>query len=234
MEAVFVRASTRYRGRIKADVSLGDLLLVIHWPEQGGDGSVHVMSCKGGLKPMNWMGPGGTITRTDWGYDVFRPGKGSDDDERLEIFVDVWHGAAEHLPGLLGEKQLYGDEREMSDLLSGQLDVIGPRLRLVGREQSTPAGPIDILAAEMTTAVPGGARPVVIEVKRRKIVLSDAYQCRRYLDALAAHPEWEEVAEHARGVLAAPVLTKPAKAYLDAHPELEFRRIGYEQLLERA
>lgn len=226
MQAKLVRASARYSGRISAELSLGDVVLLLRPQDEGGDGACLVFSSTRGVTARNWMPSGSRIARTDYGYDITHDARG----ERLQIFIERVYGEIGHVPALEGELTKLGAESEMADLLAAQLHVLGPRLVLVAREHATPAGPVDIWCAEMSSKIEGGVRPVLVETKRVRCTPSDVYQLRRYLDAVDRTPRWEHLAAHARGILAAPVLAKKARAHVDADPRITFVRVSYDQL----
>ena len=145
--------------------------------------------------------------------------------ETLEIFIDEIYCEQEGPAGFTGELRKMGAEREFSDLIAGHLDRLGPpgSLELIAREWRTPAGPVDLLLRDTASGA-----PVVVEVKRNRISWGDAYQLRRYADALRSMPEWEQHVP--QGILVAPVLAKNAKPLIDADPDLRYVRLAYRDL----
>lgn len=222
MRVIFARASCRYSGRIDAELSLGDVAIVLREPSRGGDGSVLVLDPTKGMLPRNWMPGGSVITTRPGGYLVEHAAKG----ELLEIFVDRVYSEQSMEPEVLGELKKLGAEREFSDLLAENLHLFETpqtgKLTLVGREWRTPAGPVDLLAQCED------GNPLAIEAKRAKITLADAYQLTRYTDSLVKMPEWENC--DVRGVLVAPTLANSAKEIIQERPDIRFVRASYKAL----
>ena len=210
--------SCTYRGRVDASLSLGDYLLLLRDPRDGGDGSCLVYSTTKGLGARNWMPAGSNVTKTAGGFVVEHYARG----ERLDIYIDEVHQEFIASPLLEGELTKMGAEREFSDLLAQRLHLLGPGLKLIGREARTPAGPVDLLCVD-------NGCPVAVEVKRRRVVPADAWQLRRYLHSLAQMPEWQN-APAPRGLLVAPVLAKKAKELLDGDEHMDFVRVTYDTL----
>jgi endonuclease len=218
MKVLFARLSCTYSGRVDANLSLGDYLLMLRDPRMGGDGSCLVYSTSKGLGARNWMPPGSTLIENEQGFIIEHRPRG----EKLEIYIEQIHWQGDALPSLEGELVKMGAEREFSDLLSLRLHMLGGGLELIGREERTPAGPIDLLLLE-------DERPVAVEVKRQRVTPADAWQLRRYLHAITTMPEWDD-APPPRGILVAPVLAKKAKELIDGDEQLSFVRVTYPDL----
>jgi RecB family endonuclease NucS len=213
---IFARCRVIYTGRIDAELEIGDRLVI-----RKDDGAVIVHSTSG-LKERNWM-PAGSTWNEEPGVIVCEYAKRG---ERLDIYLDEVYSDREHHSYLDGRLVKLGSEREFSDLIRDNLDLISPGLTCIKREAMTPAGPIDLLCHE-----PDGSL-VAIEVKRnRGVGMEVAYQIQRYLDALKKMPDWGELA--ARGMLVAPGLTKGVKELL-AEREVEYVRLSFEDLEAQA
>jgi RecB family endonuclease NucS len=222
MRAIACRARTVYTGRIDAQLSLSDVLLLIRDERSGGDGSCLVFAMDRGLQPRNWAPAGSVLIETPDMFLFTHEARG----ERLEVYVaeiywDHWSQST-----LDGELTKMGAEREMSDLIAKDIGLLGDGLRLVGREVRTSAGPMDLLCQEAD-----GGRPVAVEVKRRKVTLNDVYQLQRYLDALGRDALWAGLPD-ARGLLVSPSLAKNAKAFIDDDDRLRFVRVHYDDLVD--
>lgn len=234
MRIIVGRVSCRYSGRIDAELSLGDV--VVLWRDSrvgSGDDSLLVMSRESGLPPKNWMPAGSQVAAEEFTGSgkkrrrsrlvLEHPQRG----ERLEIFFESVE-AEIVAPSQLEPKLVkLGAEREFADLLIVNLGVIEEGLEPVGREVRTEAGPIDILARERESG-----RPVVIETKRspQGSGLADCYQLARYLDAVRRSKEFGRL--RPRGILVAPRFARPALQWLEEHPEISYMRLTYEQLRE--
>lgn len=174
MRTVFALCEVTYSGR-------GDTFLPLH-PRMiliKNDGSVSINGYSK-VKPLNYMGPKSTFTEEKendhliWAFDSSK--------ENLtirihEIFADNYFDLQEEGPGLVRD----GTEPQLQKWLSENIEVIDENLVFLEREFNTEAGPVDLLAKDVTTG-----EFVVIEVKR--VAMSSAvYQVSRYLDALD-HP----------------------------------------------
>lgn len=232
MRTIFARASTIYSGRIDAQLSLGDVVIIIRDVESGGDGSCLVFDAAGGLTPKNWAPAGSTLIETPDSM-VFDHVK---KEEKLEIFFEHIYWEKDGKSELVGELTKLGAEREVSDLISENLECLedddDQGLELVKREFRTFAGPIDLLCRY--TAAPYGL--LAVEVKRRKVTINDAYQLIRYLEALDLEKHQEDSFHStpddplALGVLVAPSLANNAKEFIKDRPRLRFKRVSYDDL----
>lgn len=217
MRVVLARASTRYQGRIDAQLNMSDVVILLRTLPDG-DGSVLVYALDKGVQPKNWMPAGSIITEHDWGFDIWHEKKG----ERLEIFVEQQY-SSHHEPSVLqGELIKLGDERAFADALAAESAKMQSGIIVVAREYMTPAGPIDILAEDKDG-------PICIEVKRRKVTLADTYQLQRYLHALPLMDAW--LGSKPRGLLVAPSLANNAKERLSHMNEpVDFVRLKWEDM----
>lgn len=168
--------------------------------------------------PRNWMPAGSEWVEEPGRIVVSYPRRG----EQLTIFVHELMSDTEHHGELHGRLIKLGSEREVSDLLAGQLWRLEDGLTLLGRESQTPVGPIDLLAVDRQ------GDPVAIEVKRARVAGGEvAYQVQRYLDALAAMPAWE--GRRPRGIIVAPTAARTLLALLETRG-IGFVRLSYETL----
>lgn len=216
MRVIVCRCSARYTGRIDAELEPGDRIILV---KQDATVLIHGAS---GLMPKNWMPAGSEWIEEPGRIVVSYPRRG----ERLEIYLHEVFSDTHHAAELHGRLIKLGSEREMSDLLAGQLWRVEEGLEMVGREAQTPVGPIDILATDQA------GDPVAIEVKRARVAGGEvAYQVQRYLDALAGMPDW--AGTRPRGILVAPAAARTLLALLEQRG-IGFVRISYELLASPA
>jgi RecB family endonuclease NucS len=219
MIVILARASARYQGRIDAELSLGDVCILIRDIESGGDGSVLIHDMQMGIPPRNWMPAGSSMQVTEGGY-VFEHEKRG---EKLEVWVETIYASQSHYSQLTSKLAKLGAEREFSDRLALQVQLLGD-LVLVAREWRTPCGPVDLLCQDVNEC------PVAIEVKRRAIDPNAVWQMRRYLHAIGEDPAWKD--QVPRGILVAPSLQKAAQRLIEQFDDLEFIRVTFDQLKE--
>jgi RecB family endonuclease NucS len=204
MLVIAARMWARYSGRVEAELSPGDALLLIRNGPHG-DGSVVVLSNASGVLPRNWMPAGSQAEELDTGW-VFSKGS-----ERLEVYIDQLYFRQEVADQLDPHLQKTGTEAQLSDYLAEHLDLLqsatgGRHLQLIAREQPTAAGPIDILAQDQDDIY------WLIEVKRRKCTIADTYQLRRYYHYFSA----EQPEAHCQGLLVGPGATRSLREMLRA------------------
>jgi RecB family endonuclease NucS len=196
MLVIAARLWARYSGRVEAELSPGDALLLIR-NGPNGDGSVLILSAAAGVQPRNWMPAGSQAEQLANGW---RFTKGN---EQLEVYIDQLYFERRIDDHLDPHLQKTGTEQQLSDylaenlqLLSAEIDI--PELRLVSREYPTAAGAIDILAVDNSDHY------WIIEVKRRKCTIADTYQLRRYYHYL----QQEQPEQEFSGLLVGPGATR--------------------------
>lgn len=212
MRIICLRCSARYRGRIDAELGLGDRTLL-----RMDDGSV-ALHASTGLRPRNYMPAGSSWNERPGLIVVEHGGRG----ELLEIYVESIQLDHEYHCELDGPLVKLGSERAFSDLLAQRLELIGPRLRLVGRELRTSAGPIDLVVVDERRPL----TPIAVEVKRGRASREVPYQLLRYLDALRADPAWRG---RPRGVIVAASIDHDMDE-LTASLGIRFVRLRYQDI----
>jgi len=114
------------------------------------------------------------------------------------------------------ELKVFGSERQLSDLLMADLNLIEPGLKPIQKESGVRQGTIDILAEDFR------GRLVVIEVKRRTAGLDAVTQLARYVEEMGRRKD-----RQTRGILVAPEVTPNALKMLERQG-LEFFKLDYE------
>ena len=107
---------------------------------------------------------------------------------------------------------VYGSEEDLRQRILDEPDLVEPGFEPEATERETAAGPVDVFGHDSE------GRPVIVELKRRRVGPDAAGQLGRYVDALEREvPDGVEV----RGVLVAPSVTDRARELL-AEKGLEF------------
>ena len=196
-----------YDGRAASVADAGDLLLMIK-----PDGSLQIHSQRG-VRPVNWQ------PRSDETRVVIEEGRAVLYSERhtpAEL-VRVEFLEPELAQALLlrelGGFLLLGSEAEMQEALARSPELIEEGLTLLDRELPTEVGGIDLYARDRRGNL------VVVELKRGKAGQEAVHQLRRYVDRVQELTDMP-----VRGILAAPGVTGPALARLEAL-RLEFREV---------
>jgi len=203
---VFGRCTVEYDGRAASSLGLGRRLLVL---KPDGAALVHTDEKQ---KPVNWQPPGSEH------HAAVRDGRlrvrsvRSSPDETLDVTFE----AVEQLSAMAvsGRRELSvtGSEADLREFLLDRPAAIESGFEPLATERPTDAGPIDIFGRDSDD------RPVVVELKRRRVGPSAASQLQRYVAAIG-----REVGDDAavRGILVAPSVTDRARRLLAEH-ELEF------------
>jgi RecB family endonuclease NucS len=100
---------------------------------------------------------------------------------------------------------LTGSEEDLRSRILDDPGLVEPGFRPTATERETAAGPVDVFGTDADD------RPVVVELKRRRVGPSAASQLRRYVDAV----DEEFPDEGVRGILVAPSVTDRAATLLD-------------------
>ena len=203
---MFGRCTVEYDGRAASTLGLGRRLLIL---KPDGSALVHTDENQ---QPVNWQPPGSQH------HAAVREGRlrvrsvRSSPAETLDIAFET----VEQLSALSvsGRRQLSltGSEADLRRFLLDSPDAIAEGFEPLATERPTDAGPIDIFGRD------DAGRPVVVELKRRRVGPSAAGQLQRYVEAVG-----REVGDDAsvRGILVAPSVTDRA-ADLLAAADLEF------------
>ncbi|TDE85052.1 endonuclease NucS [Deinococcus sp. S9] len=202
------QAEVTYHGRAASTADMGEYLLMLKR-----DGSLQIHAPKG-VKPMNWQ------PRTDEVLAVIEEGacvlvasRRSPAEVVRVRFLEVHLAQALELVEEAGF-MLSGSEAQLQESLARNPDLIEPGLRLLNRELPVASGGIDLYALDTQ------GRFVVVELKRGRATQDAVSQLARYVRTVQGTVGTAVV----RGILAAPSITAPARAELEARG-LEFRQV---------
>ncbi|MEW5955297.1 MAG: endonuclease NucS [Candidatus Micrarchaeota archaeon] len=207
----------KYEGRAASKLSEGDRLLVVK-----SDGTFLVHQSKK-MAAINYQGPGAAVAAQVEQCDgreelvvTARRKLASGGLERIEVHFRSLQFAQAFPLKDDAELKVFGSERQLSDLLMEDLNLIEPGLVPLQKESDVRKGTIDILAEDFRK------RLVVIEVKRRTAGLDAVTQLARYVDELSKRKD-----RQTRGILVAPEVTPNALKMLEREG-LEFFKLDYE------
>ena len=199
MVTAFGRCTVDYDGRASSDLGPGDRLVVCK-----PDGTVLVHTDEK-RKPVNWQPPGCTH------YASLRDGRlrirsvRSSPSERLDVDFRRLEQVSAYEVEDRSDLRLSGSEEDLRTRILDDPDLVEPGFRPTATERGTAAGPIDVFGTD------ADGRPVVVELKRRRVGPSATSQLRRYVESV----EVEFPDEGTRGILVAPSVTDRAAALLD-------------------
>jgi RecB family endonuclease NucS len=199
MVTVFGRCTVEYDGRAASSLGPGDRLLIL---KPDGTALVHTDEQR---TPVNWQPPGSEhhVAVRDGRLRV-RSERDSPD-ETLDVrFERVEQVTA--LPVTGGRTvDVYGSEEDLRQRILDEPDLVEPGFEPEATERETAAGPVDVFGHD------DEGRPVIVELKRRRVGPDAAGQLGRYVEALEREvPDGVEV----RGILVAPSVTDRARELL--------------------
>ncbi|MFB6122521.1 MAG: endonuclease NucS [Haloferacaceae archaeon] len=202
---VFGRCAVEYEGRAESTLGPGERLLVL---KPDGSALVHTGEQR---TPVNWQPPGcDHFASVRDGRLRVRSVRQSPD-ETLDVRFDRVHQFVAYDVSAGQELDLYGSEEDLRQHVLDDPELVAEGFTPTATERETDAGPMDVFGED------GEGRPVVVELKRRRVGPSAASQLRRYVEAMRRELGDEAV----RGVLVAPSVTDRTADLLDEHG-LEF------------
>ncbi|MFD1527445.1 endonuclease NucS [Halolamina salina] len=199
MVTVFGRCTVEYDGRASSSLGPGDRLLIL---KPDGTALVHTDEQR---TPVNWQPPGSEhrVAIRDGRLRV--RSERENPDETLDVrFERVEQVSA--LPVTGGRSvDVFGSEEDLRQRILENPQLVEPGFEPTATERETAAGPVDVFGHD------DEGRPVVVELKRRRVGPDAAGQLGRYVEALAREvPDGVDV----RGILVAPSVTDRARELL--------------------
>ena len=198
---VFGRCSVEYDGRASSVLEPGDRHLMCK-----PDGTVLVHTAEG-QKPVNWQPPGCTHQPSVEGEAfVLRSTRETPDEELVVRFDRIDHLAAFAVADDR-ELSISGTEADLKERILDEPELIESGFRPLATERGTAAGAVDVYGEDRD------GRPVILELKRRRVGPSAVGQLDRYVGALRREMHTEA---EIRGILVAPSVTERARDLLAA------------------
>lgn len=196
---VFGRCTVEYDGRAASSLGPGDRLLIL---KPDGTALVHTDEQR---TPVNWQPPGSEhrVAVRDGRLRV--RSERENPNERLDVRFERVHQVSA-LPVTGGRAvDVHGSEEDLRQRVLENPDLVEPGFEPAATERETAAGPVDVFGHDEA------GRPVVVELKRRRVGPDAAGQLGRYVEALEREvPDGAEV----RGLLVAPSVTDRARELL--------------------
>ena len=196
---VFGRCTVEYDGRASSSLGPGDRLIICK-----PDGTILVHTDEK-RKPVNWQPPGCTHRASVREGRLRIRSERSAPEERLDVDFERIEQVSAYEVTDRSDLALTGSEEDLRQRILDDPALIEPGFVPVATERETRAGPVDVFGADADD------RPVVVELKRRRVGPSAASQLQRYVDALDEEFPGEDV----RGILVAPSVTDRAAALLE-------------------
>ena len=211
------KCSIEYNGRAQSYLPSGDRIILIK-----PDGTLLIHQITGSV-PVNYM-----KERTE--YQIFHnegiialQAKHPTQKEYMDVEISEIHSI--HCIKLedSSKLQLAGNEKDMSDFIFNNPEVIEKGLKALSREEHTDFGFVDVLCKDMKGNL------VVIECKRYTADYKAVSQLQRYVEKIKEAKGIKNV----RGIMASPTISDATKKILE---ESGFKHVAFEppKRLERA
>lgn len=208
--------SVEYQGRAASHLPMGSRLLLIK-----GDGSFAIHQNKL-LRPTNYMMSDSWSTKLEKGTLIIAATK-RNPKESLTVTLEKAEMLNIHtMEDKKSDFKLVGSERELSNQLMDDLEVLEKGLKPLKQESHLRKGMIDILAEDKDGNL------VVIELKRRQADYDSVMQLQRYVTEVK-----KTKGRITRGILVAPEIRKSAMELLKNNG-LEFRSYQFDVTAPRA
>ncbi|PLW79813.1 endonuclease NucS [Candidatus Woesearchaeota archaeon] len=212
----YCNCKINYSGRAESFLPQGDRLIVIK-----SDNTLLVHQPVGNT-PINYMKDGSQINIQKVGKHLEITSQNLKYKDFLEI--EIW-GAYSIMRGKLEDGQklvLQGNEKDMSDMIYDNPELISKDFKPLSREEHTKYGFIDVFGHD------GKGEMVIIECKRYTAGLSCVTQLRRYVEKMKELKGIHKVT----GIIAAPDISTNAKKMLEDW-NFKFKKVNPPKRLER-
>lgn len=190
----FVHCAITYSGRAEAHLPRGDRMLIIKQ-----DGVLLIHQPVNG-SPINYLKAGCTLSFEKVDDHIMLHAKSNDQKEFLDVEI---YRVFDYLLRRLedGQKQeLQGTEKDMSDMIRDNPELISEDFKPLSREEHTKVGFIDVFGHDSKGNI------IVVECKRYAASLACVTQLRRYVEKIQELKGTPNV----KGVMAAPSITPNA------------------------
>jgi Predicted nuclease of the RecB family len=201
--SLYTHCAVAYEGRAQSQLEAGDRFVL-----DKSDGTVLVHSDTN-RKPRNWQPPGATVQVTDTDPLVITAVRTNPREVIRITCKRVYHTALLPIDDD-ASLELQGSEADLRDRLFETPGLIEDGFRPEAKEYNTPAGPVDVWGYDAE------GRPVILELKRRRVGPDAVSQLRRYVESVEAD---------VRGILVAPSNTERAERLLEEFG-LESRQVA--------
>ncbi len=214
---IYGQCRVAYEGRASSELGTGDRLVVL---KPDGAALVHTDE---GRTPVNWQPPGSDHAASVRDDALRVRSTRASPDERLDVTFDEVYQLTAMQPTDESDRSLVGSEADLREAVLAEPTLVADWFEPTATERETSAGPVDVFGRD------GAGRPVVVELKRRRVGPDAVGQLRRYVDAVEREGgvDREDAVEReggagpaplpVRGVLVAPSVTNRAAALLDEH-----------------
>ena len=214
----FCSCEIKYSGRAEAFLARGDRIIVIksdntllvHQPEKG--------------NPINYMKPESKIDIERVENHLMLYGRNLESKDFLDIEIfRVYDFIGRKLEDGI-KQELAGNEKDMSDMIKANPEIISSDFKPLSREEHTKFGFIDVFGHD------GSGNIVIVECKRYTGSLQCVTQLRRYVEKIMELKGLKE--KQVKGILASPSISPNAKEMLEKWG-FEWKQVNPPKRLER-
>lgn len=213
---IFANCSVVYDGRAQSFLDKGDRLIIIKR-----DGTLLIHQPDGNA-PINYMKPKTSHSLEEESNVHLLKASNLIDKEYLDLFLHTIYSVNSQKLNDSEKLQLAGSEKDMSDMLYNNPEMIEENFTPLSREEHTTYGFIDVFGLDKNKTL------TIIECKRYSADLSAVTQLRRYVEKIKDAKGVKEV----RGIIAAPKISSNALKMLNDWG-FEFKSINPPNYLER-
>ena len=168
----FGRCTVEYEGRASSNLGPGDRLLIL---KPDGSALVHTDEKR---TPVNWQPPGCDHAASVRDGRLRVVSRRTSPDERLVVEFERVEQFSAYPVTDPSDLELHGTEEDLRRRILDAPDLLEAGFEPLATERQSDAGPMDIYGED------ADGRPVVVELKRRRVGPSAVGQLRRYVGAL--------------------------------------------------
>ena len=200
--SILGRCTVEYEGRAESSLGAGDRLVLL---KPDGSALVHTDE---GRTPVNWQPPGSEHTAAVRDGTLHVVSRRETPNETLTVAFEAVYQLTTMDADDGQELDLRRTEAELQRRIVDDPAIVEDGFEVVEVERRSPAGAMDIFGRDSE------GRPVVVELKRRRVGPDAVGQLSRYVDAVRREEGGDETGSDVRGVLVAPSVTPRAEDLL--------------------
>ncbi len=197
---LLAHSSISYSGRAEATLDYGDRIIIIK-PDK-----TFLVHQPTGSNAVIYMKPGSQVEISEEDGELILQSSNMTLHELVEVRIKKIISFSSASLSDAERVQLFGTEKDMSDYIYNNPDIISKDFKPVSREEQTKHGYIDVFGHDKNDNL------IVIECKRTKAGPGAPQQLRRYIERLSKSKGISP--DKIRGIVAAPNITKNAEHML--------------------
>jgi RecB family endonuclease NucS len=214
----FCHCEIAYSGRAEAYLAPGDRIIIIKE-----DNTLLIHQPKGG-PPINYIKPGSKIVLDELEDHFILKAENMDSKDYLDVEIFRVYDLTSHKLEDGIKQELAGNEKDMSDMIRDNPEIISSDFKPLSREEHTKFGFIDVFGHDKK------GNMVIVECKRYTASLQCVTQLRRYVEKIS---ELKGLPiKRVKGIMASPAISPNAKEMLEKWG-FEWKQVFPPKRLER-